>query len=224
MLILVGRAIPGPRVAEEEVWCSYRERSHCGSISSVTAIRYGIRPSLRAIRMRNGRGVGVNCDYHPDPLVESVRWQLHEAKAMQAVGRARAVNRTEDTPLDIDILGDIVLPLTVDEAGPWDPPFPDRGNGAEGHCAYERDGYAIEHGRTYGALRSLQNGRRVLISPKALLKGLRATDARISPPKSFRIFSKGLWRGLRLPARRNQASSGERHLQSRGPARPPPNG
>ena len=122
LLVLVGRAIPGPRIAEE----------YAGALSGKEPLRLKRRgnndpwyPSeLRVIRMRNGTGVGVNSDFHPDTLVESVRRQLHEAKAMQAVGRARAVNRTQNTPLDIDILGDVVLPLTVDEAMPWEGPSP----------------------------------------------------------------------------------------------------
>lgn len=41
---------------------------------------------------------------------------------MQAFGRARAINRTAETPLQIDILADVVLPITVDETVEWEEP------------------------------------------------------------------------------------------------------
>lgn len=41
---------------------------------------------------------------------------------MQAIGRGRGVNRTAADPLDIDIIANVVLPLTVDAAEPWSPP------------------------------------------------------------------------------------------------------
>ena len=41
---------------------------------------------------------------------------------MQAIGRGRGVNRTADTPLDVDVLANVCLPLTVDEAVPWEEP------------------------------------------------------------------------------------------------------
>jgi hypothetical protein len=47
---------------------------------------------------------------------------VHEGELMQAVGRARGVNRTRATPLDIDLLLDTCLPITVDEVAIWQPP------------------------------------------------------------------------------------------------------
>ena len=43
-----------------------------------------------------------------------------EGELIQAIGRGRGVNRTSATPLDIDILADVVLPITVSEAHRWD--------------------------------------------------------------------------------------------------------
>ena len=48
-------------------------------------------------------GVATKGDKHPDPFVEAVRWQIHEGELMQALGRARGINRTDETPLDIDL-------------------------------------------------------------------------------------------------------------------------
>jgi putative DNA primase/helicase len=43
---------------------------------------------------------------------------------MQAAGRGRAVNRTAETPLDVDILADVALPLRLTEAVAWEPVSP----------------------------------------------------------------------------------------------------
>ena len=56
---------------------------------------------------------------HPDPTAEAVRWQICEGELVQAIGRARGVNRTADNPLAIDIIADVCLPVTVDEIVPW---------------------------------------------------------------------------------------------------------
>ena len=54
-------------------------------------------------------------DQHPDAEAEAVRSQVHEAELLQAFGRARALNRTADMPLDADLLFDTALPIVVDE-------------------------------------------------------------------------------------------------------------
>jgi hypothetical protein len=41
---------------------------------------------------------------------------------MQALGRARGINRTDETPLDIDLLFDTCIPVTVNEVVLWEPP------------------------------------------------------------------------------------------------------
>src|SRR5215213_4079776 len=38
---------------------------------------------------------------------------------MQALGRARGINRTAKHPLHIEIWSDVVLPITVHEVVPW---------------------------------------------------------------------------------------------------------
>jgi putative DNA primase/helicase len=73
----------------------------------------------RGIRLRDGSGVAVTCDQHPDALAEALRWQVCEAEVGQAIGRGRGVNRTAETPLDIGILADVVLPLTIDQVEEW---------------------------------------------------------------------------------------------------------
>ena len=41
---------------------------------------------------------------------------------MQALGRGRGVNRTAETPLDVDLLFDAALPITVNEVSIWERP------------------------------------------------------------------------------------------------------
>jgi putative DNA primase/helicase len=67
-------------------------------------------------------GVCIKCDHHPDPLVEDLRWQSCEANELQAIGRARAINRTVADPVDIDILADVRLPIRLDDVERWQEP------------------------------------------------------------------------------------------------------
>src|SRR5262249_37873239 len=76
----------------------------------------------RGIRLRDGSGVATKGDQHPDPDVEVIRWQIHEAELVQALGRGRGVNRTAVTPLDPQLLFDTPLPVTVDEVLRWQVP------------------------------------------------------------------------------------------------------
>ena len=63
--------------------------------------------------MRAGNGVAVEGPYHPDPRAEAVRRAICEAQLVQAIGRGRGVNRTDANPLQIDILTNAVLPLSL---------------------------------------------------------------------------------------------------------------
>ena len=69
--------------------------------------------------MADGTGRATEGDQHPDPIVEALRWQRCEGELMQALGRVRAINRTAEDPVQIDILTNVALPLTVDEIVSW---------------------------------------------------------------------------------------------------------
>ncbi|MEH6477836.1 MAG: hypothetical protein V7727_19250, partial [Sneathiella sp.] len=71
------------------------------------------------ITLEDGTGWAVENDRHPDAAAEGIRHQICEGELIQAIGRARAVNRTAETPLQIDILTDICLPLTVHQPIRW---------------------------------------------------------------------------------------------------------
>ena len=122
LAMLIGRTAPGPRAMETlAATLSGRQpipaRSH-GRAGWLRLVRTGHarHPAARRARDQDVRGSA------PDPFVEMIRWQVHEGELMQALGRARGVNRTAETPLDIDLLFDTCLPVTVDEVVLWRPP------------------------------------------------------------------------------------------------------
>ena len=50
---------------------------------------------------------------HPDPMAEAIRWNICEGNLLQALGRARAVNRGDKNPVEVILLTNIALPLTI---------------------------------------------------------------------------------------------------------------
>jgi hypothetical protein len=70
----------------------------------------------RGIRLPDERGVETNGD------LQSVRWLVHEGEQIQALRRSRGIRRTADTPLDIDLLFNNCLPITVNEVTDWKTP------------------------------------------------------------------------------------------------------
>ena len=55
-----------------------------------------------------------------------MRWLACEAELIQAIGRVRAVNRTADNPVQIDIINQVPLPdIGVSEVVGWDDAQPD---------------------------------------------------------------------------------------------------
>ena len=53
-----------------------------------------------------------------------IRFQLCECELIQAMGRSRAVNRTPETPLDIDIVADVCLPIIANDVLHWSTQIP----------------------------------------------------------------------------------------------------
>jgi hypothetical protein len=120
LLVTVGRTQPRPEAVEADA----------GALSGVEPVMASVKANqstwydkvTRGIRLPDGRGVAVSCDQHPDPLAEDVRRQVCEAELVQAIGRGRGVNRTAENPLDVRVLADVVLPITVDVVSDWDVP------------------------------------------------------------------------------------------------------
>jgi hypothetical protein len=117
-LILIGRVVPKP--VEVEAFAGALSGAEPLS-EAATGRWYGRVP--RGIRMVGGSGVEVEgCDQHCDPMGEAVRYQICEAELIQAIGRGRGVNRTAETPLLVDVLTNVVLPIDVHEVAPWEEP------------------------------------------------------------------------------------------------------
>jgi hypothetical protein len=108
LIILAGRVQPGPEAVEVRA----------ATLSGAMPIKILTKANgfewfdqvRRGIRLRDGSGIAVKGDQHPDEFCEAIRWQICEAELVQAFGRARAINRTEETPLDVDLLFNTVLP------------------------------------------------------------------------------------------------------------------
>jgi len=111
LIIIIGRTQPTVFQVEEQArLIGGREIFHVERFEHIQ----------RVIRASDGRHVAIaTAPSHPDPLAEAIRWQIEEAELMQAIGRARAINRTAGNPVQIDILTNVVLPLAVDELTTW---------------------------------------------------------------------------------------------------------
>lgn len=73
------------------------------------------------------KSVVVEVPRHPDPGAESVRGSICEAGIVQAIGRARAVNRDASTPLTIFVIGNTPVPtIQPDELVTWADLVPSR--------------------------------------------------------------------------------------------------
>jgi hypothetical protein len=63
--------------------------------------------------MDNGETVSAERDHHPHTIAEAIRWQICEGEVVQAIGRGRGINRSTDTPLDVIVMTDVILPMKV---------------------------------------------------------------------------------------------------------------
>ena len=121
-MVVLGRTLPAPRTVE--------------LIATAVTGRVPARnpedagwwyPMVeRRIRLAGGRTAPLAMEEHADPIAEAVRWCICEGDLAQAMGRGRGVNRSAATPLEIDLLTDVVLPVTVDALVPWSDPRPTR--------------------------------------------------------------------------------------------------
>jgi putative DNA primase/helicase len=120
LLITIGRTLPGPEAVE--AMAAALTGKEPVRVQGQEDGRRWYQPEVRGAGMCDGTGVGIQCDVHPDPVCEAIRFQICEAEIIQAIGRARGVNRTRETPLDIDILANVVLPVDLTEASIWREP------------------------------------------------------------------------------------------------------
>lgn len=73
----------------------------------------------RGVLMRDGTAGAIEVRAYSNPAAEAVVRAITDAEIIQSVGRVRAVNRTAETPVDMWIFADVVLPLEVDELLDW---------------------------------------------------------------------------------------------------------
>jgi Bifunctional DNA primase/polymerase, N-terminal/Primase C terminal 2 (PriCT-2) len=133
LMILLGRTAPGPEIVEA-LAATLTGRMPASIVNPDKKIFSWYRQVRRGIRVKGGAGRAVMGDYHPDEMCEHLRWQTNEAELLQAFGRARAVNRGKDTPLDADFLFNVVLSVEVDEVTTWKAPSLYFSTAAEGVC------------------------------------------------------------------------------------------
>jgi putative DNA primase/helicase len=120
LMLLIGRTAPGPQ-AMEVLAAALTGKCPVPATAGNNGFHWYDQVT-RGIRLRDGTGRATHGDQHPDPEVEAIRWQIHEAELVQALGRGRGVNRTAATPLDADLLFDTCLPITVDKVERWQVP------------------------------------------------------------------------------------------------------
>ncbi len=117
-LITIGRPLPSPRAVETmaatltgvgvETIQQDGERRRSGWYKRERGHR------LRRVGRRDAIRVPAECDAHPDPMVERLRWQTAVGGLMQAIGRGRGTRRTAETPLDVVVMSDAILPIPLD--------------------------------------------------------------------------------------------------------------
>jgi putative DNA primase/helicase len=114
-LVILGRTLPAPRTVE------LNAMALTGRMPAPNPEDTGWWYSMveRRVRLAGDRTAPLAMEAHADAIAEAVRWSICEGELIQAMGRGRGVNRTSATPLEIDLLTDVVLPVTVDALVPW---------------------------------------------------------------------------------------------------------
>ncbi|SCB56054.1 putative DNA primase/helicase [Bradyrhizobium shewense] len=116
-LIMIGRPLPAPEAIE------HMAAALTGKPISLRLLppkRPGGRPQSmieqeRAVGLKNGSEVTLTARVFEQPEAELIRQAVTEAAIVQAVGRARGVNRSAANPVEIwMILSDTVVPLALD--------------------------------------------------------------------------------------------------------------
>ena len=114
-MVVLGRTLPAPRTVE------LIAMALTGRVPAPNPEDAGwwYPMTERRLRLADDRTVPLAMEEHADPIAEAVRWSICEGELIQAMGRGRGVNRTAATPLEIDLLTDVVLPVAVDALVPW---------------------------------------------------------------------------------------------------------
>jgi putative DNA primase/helicase len=113
-MVVLGRTFPAPRTVE------LNAMALTGRVPTPNPADAGWWYPMveRRVRLAGDRTAPLAMEEH----AEAVRWCICEGELIQAMGRGRGVNRSAATPLEIDLLTDVVLPVTVDALVPWSDP------------------------------------------------------------------------------------------------------
>jgi putative DNA primase/helicase len=114
-MIVLGRTLPAPRTVEL-IAMALTGRV---PIPNPEDAGWWYPVAERRLRLASDRTAALSMEAHADPIAEAVRWSICEGELIQAIGRGRGVNRTANSVLEIDLLTDVVLPVTADALAPW---------------------------------------------------------------------------------------------------------
>jgi putative DNA primase/helicase len=114
-MVILGRTLPTPRTVE------LIAKALTGRVPTQNPqdASWWYPMVERRVCLGGDRTAPLAMERHVDPIAEAVRWSICEGELIQAMGRGRGVNRTARTPLEIDLLADVVLPITVNALVPW---------------------------------------------------------------------------------------------------------
>ena len=121
-LISIGRTLPAPEAVEAVAMALSGEWIDPAMLPTDEKGKRWYAGAAHPVADRSGNTVTLTREHHPHPLAEAARAAIAEDELVQIIGRARGVNRTESTPVTVHILGDMPLPVPVDEFRQWDPP------------------------------------------------------------------------------------------------------
>ena len=113
-LFLIGRPLPAsPQL--HQMTGALLDRSVAGRYMSTDV----------GVLTRTGRATSLRTVRHSDPSAELLRAAICDDEVIQALGRGRGINRTEDNPLEVHLMADVALPLAYDRVLAWDNVRPD---------------------------------------------------------------------------------------------------
>jgi putative DNA primase/helicase len=117
VLITIGRPLPSPKAVEEMAAALTGKPV---SLPEQPPSRKGGQPQKmitqnRAIRLKSGTGVALSSRVFELPEAELIRQAVTEAAIIQAIGRARGINRSAANPVEVYmVLHDTTVPIAVD--------------------------------------------------------------------------------------------------------------
>jgi len=108
LIVLVGRLLPSDRALAKLAGALFD-----------TVVEGGYRHATKGIAMRDGTVRAARVLQHEDEQAELLRAAISDDELIQAIGRGRGVNRTHETPLEVQVLADVALPLLHDHVLDW---------------------------------------------------------------------------------------------------------